>query len=83
MTCQHENILTHRYVHDLSVAWACADCGMRFQPATAIDKSFRDGAKYEREECAKVCDAVQKKNEDNGAWLWEAKNCASAIRARG
>ena len=37
----------------------------------------------EREACAKVCDAVRQKNEDNGAWMWEAKNCAAAIRARG
>ena len=40
-------------------------------------------AKHEREACAKVCDAVQKKNEDDGAWMWEARNCAVAIRARG
>ena len=40
-------------------------------------------AAAEREECAKVCEAVQQKNEDNGAWMWEAKNCAAAIRARG
>ena len=37
----------------------------------------------EREACAKVCDAVQKRNEDDGAFMWEAKNCATAIRARG
>ena len=37
----------------------------------------------EREACAKLCDAVQQQNEDDGAWLWEAKNCAIAIRARG
>ena len=37
----------------------------------------------ENEACAKVCDAVQKKNEDDGAWMWEARNCATAIRARG
>ena len=37
----------------------------------------------EREACAKVCDAVQKKNEDDGAFMWEARNCAAAIRARG
>ena len=36
----------------------------------------------ENEACAKVCDAVQKKNEDDGAWMWEARNCAAAIRAR-
>ena len=40
-------------------------------------------AAAEREECAKVCDAVQKKNEDDGAWMWEARNCAAGIRARG
>ena len=40
-------------------------------------------AKHEREACAKLCDAVQKKNEDDGAWMWEARNCAAAIRARG
>ena len=40
-------------------------------------------AAAEREACAKVCDAVQQQNEDDGAWLWEAKNCAIAIRARG
>ena len=37
----------------------------------------------EREACAKLCDAVQKKNEDDGAWMWEARNCAAAIRGRG
>ena len=40
-------------------------------------------AAAEREACAKVCDAVQKKNEDDGAWMWEARNCAAAIRSRG
>ena len=40
-------------------------------------------ASAEREACAKVCDAVQKKNEDDGAFMWEARNCAAAIRARG
>ena len=40
-------------------------------------------AEREREECAKVCEAVQQKNEANGAWMWEAKNCAEVIRARG
>jgi hypothetical protein len=37
----------------------------------------------EREACAKLCDAVQKKNEDDGAWMWEARNCAATIRGRG
>ena len=40
-------------------------------------------AAAEREDCAKLCDAIQKKHEDEGTWLWEAKNCAAAIRARG
>jgi len=40
-------------------------------------------AAAEREACAQVCDAVQKQNEDVGAWHWEAKLCAAAIRARG
>ena len=40
-------------------------------------------AAAECEECAKVCDGIQKKNEDEGAWMWEAKNCAATIRARG
>lgn len=39
-------------------------------------------AAAEREACARLCDAVQKKNEDDGAWMWEARNCAAAIRAR-
>lgn len=42
-----------------------------------------DAVAAEREACAKVCDAVQKKNEDDGAFMWEARNCAAAIRARG
>jgi len=48
--------------------------------------SKRDAIKWaieqERGQCAKVCDAVQKKNEDDGAFMWEARNCAAAIRAR-
>ena len=40
-------------------------------------------AAAEREVCAKLCDAEQKKNEDRGMWLWEARNCAAAIRAVG
>tara|TARA_R110000822_G_scaffold9644_2_gene37250 strand:+ start:140 stop:364 length:225 start_codon:yes stop_codon:yes gene_type:complete len=49
----------------------------------AYDRFAKLVAAVEREECAKVCEAVQQKNEDNGAWMWEAKNCAAAIRARG
>ena len=37
----------------------------------------------EREACALICDAEQKKNEDKGQWMWEAKTCGIAIRARG
>lgn len=40
-------------------------------------------AAKEREACAKVCDAEQKKNEDKGQWMWEAKTCGIAIRSRG
>ena len=40
-------------------------------------------AAAEREACAEICDAVQRKNEEGGAWLWEAKNCAISIRTRG
>ena len=40
-------------------------------------------AAAEREACARICDAEQKKNEDNGQWMWEAKTCGIAIRARG
>ena len=48
-----------------------------------LDQFAKLVAAAEREACAKVCDAIQKKHEDEGAWLWEAKNCAAAIRARG
>ena len=40
-------------------------------------------AAKEREACALICDAEQKKNEDKGQWMWEAKLCGIAIRARG
>ena len=55
----------------------------RLRKASRIDKLIADAVAAEREACAKVCDAVQKKNEDDGAWVWEARNCAAAIRARG
>lgn len=55
----------------------------RLRKASQIDKLIADAVAAEREACAKVCDAVQKKNEDDGAWMWEARNCAAAIRARG
>ena len=55
----------------------------RLRKASRIDKLIADAVAAEREACAKVCDAVQKKNEDDGAWMWEARNCAAAIRARG
>ena len=54
----------------------------RLRKASRIDKLIADAVAAEREACAKVCDAVQKKNEDDGAWMWEARNCAAAIRAR-
>jgi hypothetical protein len=80
MTCQHENILTLRFVDNNDVAmWACAKCRMRFEPASALDKSFRDGAKHEREACAKVCDEVL--NQD-GNWSPTGHRFAKAIRAR-
>lgn len=44
---------------------------------------MRKAIKEEREACAKVCDAEQAKNESDGTYLWEAKRCAAAIRARG
>jgi len=65
------------------------DTGVRgafifFQPGTnGLERFAALVAAAEREACAKVCDAVQKKNEDDGAWMWEARNCAAAIRARG
>jgi hypothetical protein len=55
----------------------------RLRKASRIDKLIADAVAAEREACAKACDAVQKKNEDDGAWMWEARNCAAAIRARG
>ena len=48
-----------------------------------LEWQIEERIKNEREACAKACDAVQKKNEDDGAWMWEARNCAAAIRARG
>ena len=48
-----------------------------------LDWQIEERIRNEREACAKACDAVQKKNEDDGAWMWEARNCAAAIRARG
>jgi hypothetical protein len=58
-----------------------------FKPLNDCDeevlKLVNAAIEAEREACAKVCDAVQKKNEDDGAWMWEARNCATAIRARG
>ena len=55
----------------------------RLRKASKLDKLIADAVAAEREACAKVCDAVQKKNEDDGAWMWEARNCAAAIRSRG
>lgn len=36
----------------------------------------------EREACAKVCDVEADRKEAEGTWLWEARRCAAAIRAR-
>ena len=47
--------------------------------AKGIEESIRAD---EREACARICDAEQKKNEDKGQWMWEAKKCGIAIRAR-
>jgi hypothetical protein len=71
-----ENIFTEQEL-------ALIDSG-KYKPGRAVlDAKLNLVAAIEREACAKVCDAEQKKNEDDGAWLWEAKNCAAAIRARG
>ena len=45
-------------------------------------EGYEAGVVAERAECAKLCNAIQAGNEDNGKWLWEARNCAAAIRAR-
>lgn len=42
----------------------------------------RTAIEEERDACARICDKVQQKNEDNGAWMWEAKDCSTAIRQR-
>ena len=47
-----------------------------------LEAAVKASVKAEREACAKVCDAEQQKNEDNGAYMWEARHCAAAIRAR-
>ena len=54
----------------------------RLRKESRLEKVIADAVAAEREACAKVCDAVQKKNEDDGAYMWEARNCAAAIRAR-
>lgn len=76
MKCQHEDILTRRFVDNNDVAmWVCAECKMRFAPASALDKAFKDGAKYEREECAELCDRFAERQ-------MHPAECAAAIRAR-
>ena len=67
---------------------ACMDKMARDDDDTQVYRSelkaaVKAAVAAEREACAKVCDAEQKKNEDNGQWMWEAKRCAIAIRARG
>ena len=49
----------------------------------SVDALIAEAVAKEREACAEICDAVQKKNEDAGAFVWEAKDSAKAIRARG
>jgi hypothetical protein len=48
-----------------------------------LEREIRKAIEAEREACAEICDAEQKKNEDKGQWMWEAKKCGIAIRARG
>jgi len=60
-----------------------AEIGLAHLTIEELERFAALVAAHEREACAKVCDAVQKKNEDDGAWMWEARNCAAAIRARG
>ena len=51
---------------------------------TEYERSIAAAAKAEeREACAKVCDDEADKKEGEGTWLWEARRCAAAIRARG
>ena len=54
-----------------------------WQIAENWGRALIKGVEGEREACARICDAEQRKNEEEGAWLWEAKRCAAAIRARG
>jgi hypothetical protein len=83
MTCTHETILTRRFVDNNDVAmWVCAECKMRFEPASALDKSFREGAKYEREECARLAqETVCDTHIPTGIQIYGTK-VAKAIRAR-
>jgi hypothetical protein len=60
-----------------------AEIGLAHLTIEELERFAALVAAAERKACAKVCDAVQKKNEDDGAWMWEARNCAAAIRARG
>ena len=89
MKCQHEDILTRRYVDNNDVAmWVCAECKMRFEPASALDKAFREGAKYEREECASLCELEASVTAVNATERYQegrttgANVCAKSIRAR-
>jgi len=43
-----------------------------------VSNAFDEGSKWEREECAKVCDAY-----DQGRYSNAADLCAESIRARG
>ena len=71
-----ENIFTEQEL-------ALIDSG-KYKPGRAVlDAKLDLVAAIEREACALICDAEQKKNEDKGQWMWEAKTCGIAIRARG
>ena len=77
MNREEYNRLFHKHKLNLVAFKPLNDCDEE------VLKLVNAAIEAEREACAKVCDAVQKKNEDDGAWMWEARNCAAAIRARG
>ena len=59
---------------------AQSDIVLRFQAVLAdfAQAAYAAGAAAEREACAKVCDEVGNRDNDNHAW-----DAAAAIRARG
>jgi len=48
-----------------------------------FEAAYAAGVAAEREACAKLCDEQADVKEQQGTWLWEARRCAAAIRARG